>query len=61
MGLDSFLLLAQTNVLDVPARNKKLTQNMIPVVAGIITSKVPEKTNNNSCFTSKEFFIVLTE
>lgn len=39
MGLDSFLLLAQTNVLDVLARKKKLTQAMIPVVAGIAINR----------------------
>ena len=54
MGLDSFLLLAQTNVLDVPARNKRLTQVMIPVVVDIAINRV-EKTKTTLILHLKNF------
>ena len=54
MGLDSFLLLAQTNVPDVPARKKRLTLVMIPVVAGIAINRV-EKTKTTLVLHLKNF------
>jgi len=44
VGLDSFLLLAQTNVLDVQARKKRLTLVMIPAAVDIAINRAKTKT-----------------